>query len=128
MRHHFLLDPNVVFLNHGSFGACPQVVIAAQQAWQLEMERNPVEFLSRRAVNLLYRARSTLASALGACADDLMFVTNATTGVNMVAQSLALEPGDEVLTTDLEYGACDAVFARACAPHGAIYRRVPINL
>ncbi len=128
MRHHFLLDPNVVFLNHGSFGACPQVVMDAQQAWRLEMERNPVEFLSRRAVNLLYRARSTLADALGACADDLTFITNATTGVNMVAQSLALEPGDEVLTTDLEYGACDATFARACAQRGAIYRRIPISL
>lgn len=128
MRNLFLLDPNITFLNHGSFGACPKAVIAAQHAWQLEMERNPVEFLSRRATALLYRARGTLAAALGARADDLMFVTNATTGVNIVAQSLALAPGDEVLSTDLEYGACDAAFARACARRGAIYRRVAIDL
>lgn len=128
MRDLFLLDPDIAFLNHGSFGACPKAVIAAQHAWQLEMERNPVEFLARRATALLYHARNTLANALGAHVDDLMFVTNATTGVNIVAQSLSLIPGDEVLGTDLEYGACDATFARACAKRGATYRRVEIDL
>jgi isopenicillin-N epimerase len=128
MREHFLLDPDVVFLNHGSFGACPRTVIAAQHAWQFEMERNPVEFLCRRATGLLLHARTQLARALGGRGEDLMFVPNATTGVNIVAQSLNLQPGDEVLSTDLEYGACEAAFAIACARRGATFRRVEIPL
>jgi isopenicillin-N epimerase len=128
MRELFLLDPSISFLNHGSFGACPREVIEAQQRWQLEMERNPVQFLSRRSAGLLRTAREALAGALGAKAADLVFIPNSTTGVNVVAQSLALRPGDEVLSTDLEYGACDATWARACAARGAHYRRVPIAL
>jgi isopenicillin-N epimerase len=128
MREHFLLDPEVVFLNHGSFGACPKPVFAELQRWQLAMERNPVEFLGRRSALLLQAARQKLAAYLGAEVDDLVFVPNATTGVNTVAQSLALQPGDEVLSTDHEYGACDATWRHVCARTGAIYRRVPIPL
>jgi isopenicillin-N epimerase len=128
MRDAFLLDPDVIFLNHGSFGACPREVFARYQQWQLTLERNPVEFLGRRSAELLYQARQTLAAYLGATADDLVFVPNATTGVNIVARSLALSPGDEVLTTDHEYGACDAVWQFACNKAGAHYRRVQIPL
>jgi isopenicillin-N epimerase len=128
MRDCFLLDPNVVFLNHGSFGALPKSVFEAQRRWQLEMERNPVEFLGRRSGALLASARARLAAELGARGEDLVFVTNATTGVNVVAQSLALQPGDEVLTTDQEYGACVAAWERACAARGARLRRVVVPL
>jgi isopenicillin-N epimerase len=128
MRELFLLDPDVVFLNHGSFGACPAEVLAAQHAWQREMERNPVEFLGRRSAALLAEARARLASFLGARGDDLVFVTNATTGVNAVARSLELAPGDEVLTTDHEYGACDAAWEHYCARQGARLVRVEIPL
>ena len=128
MREHFLLDPGVVFLNHGSFGACPRPVFEELQRWQLAMERNPVEFLGRRSAGLLRVARQSLAAYLGAEVDDLVFVTNATTGVNTVAQSLALQPGDEVLTTDHEYGACDATWRHVCERTGAVYRRVEIPL
>ena len=128
LREHFLLDPGLTFLNHGSFGACPREVLEAQWRWQLEMERNPVDFLGRRSAELLFDARSVLAAELGARAEDLVFLPNATTGVNMVAQSLALSPGDEVLATDLEYGACEAAWERMCAKHGAHYRRVRIPL
>ena len=128
LREHFLLDPGLTFLNHGSFGACPREVLEAQWRWQLEMERNPVDFLGRRSAELLFDARSVLAAELGARAEDLVFLPNATTGVNMVAQSLALSPGDEVLATDLEYGACEAAWERMCAKHGAHYRRVTIPL
>src|SRR4051794_21880203 len=110
MRDLFLLDPSVTFLNHGSYGACPREVLEAQQHWQLEMERTPVEFLSRRSAGLLSQARSSLATALGAQAAHLVFVPNATTGVNMVARSFPLAQGDEVLSTSLEYGACDATW------------------
>ncbi|HPC82426.1 MAG TPA: aminotransferase class V-fold PLP-dependent enzyme [Thermoanaerobaculaceae bacterium] len=128
VRDEFVLDPGVVFLNHGSFGACPVEVLAAQQAWQREMERNPVELLARRSAALLREAREKLAGFLGARADDLVFVSNATTGVNTVARSLDLGPGDEVLTTDHEYGACDAAWEWVCRREGARVVRVPIPL
>src|SRR5437870_932242 len=128
MRDLFLLDPDLVFLNHGSFGACPREVIETQQRWQLEMERNPVAFLGRRSADLLSQARASLGAALGARGDDLIFVPNSTTGVNVVARSFPLQAGDEVLTTDLEYGACDATWQRVCAQRGAHYRRVEIPL
>src|SRR5947209_16587345 len=100
MKDAFLLDPGVVFLNHGSFGACPRPVFEAYQRWQLELERQPVEFLHYRFRDLMRQARESLAAFLGTAADDVVYVTNATTGVNMVARSLTLQPGDEVLTTD----------------------------
>ena len=128
MREHFLLDGDIAFLNHGSYGACPRVVLEAQQAWQREMERNPVAFLGRRSGALLAAARERLAQHLGAAAADLVFVPNATTGVNTVALSLALQRGDEVLATDHEYGACDATWQRVCAAHGAVYRRAEVPL
>lgn len=128
VRDLFLLDPATVFLNHGSFGACPREVLAAQQRWQVEMERNPVEFLGRRSAGLLAAARGRLGDFLGARGDDLVFVPNATTGVNVVAQSLDLRPGDEVVGTDMEYGACDAMWQHVCAARGAAYRRVEVPL
>ncbi len=128
MRDLFLLEPGLVFLNHGSFGACPKPVFAEFQRWQLEMERNPVAFLGRRSAGLLLAARQALATPLGARGEDLVFVSNATTGVNCVARALALQPGDEVLTTDHEYGACDATWHEVCRAAGAHYRRVTIPL
>ncbi|HEX4929153.1 MAG TPA: aminotransferase class V-fold PLP-dependent enzyme [Gaiellaceae bacterium] len=106
----FLLDPEVTFLNHGSYGACPAPVFARYQELQRELERNPVEFLARRFDELTAEARAALAAFVGARADDLVFVPNATAGLNAVIRSLqhlrgGLEPGDEVLTTRHEYGA-----------------------
>ncbi len=130
MHKLFLLDPARVFLNHGSFGACPAEVFAVYQQWQLELERNPVEFLGRRSGALLAEARAVLAQYLGAQAQDLVFVSNATTGVNIVARSLAVElgltSGDEILTTDHEYGACNATWDWVCQHTGA--RRVPVDI
>lgn len=128
LRERFGLDPAVTFLNHGSYGACPHAVMEAMQAWQREMERNPVDFLGRRSAGLLRAARQRLAAFVGASADDLVFVPNATTGVNIVARSLDLQPGDEVLSNALEYGACDATFRVIGAPHGATLRRVEVPL
>lgn len=128
MRNEFLLEPDLVFLNHGSFGACPREVLDVQHEWQIEMERNPVEFLGRRSAELLFRSRTALGHALGGKADELIFVPNSTTGVNIVARSFPLQPGDEILTTDLEYGACDAVWQRVCTQVGATYRRINVPL
>lgn len=128
MRNAFLLDSDIIFLNHGSFGACPREVFQQFQHWQLELERNPVAFLGRRSGQLLAQARDRLGDYLGVAGEDLVFVPNATTGVNIVAQSLTLQRGDEVLATDHEYGACDAAWQRVCERAGAHYRRVTVPL
>ena len=107
LRDEFLLDPSVTFLNHGSFGATPRAVFERYQEWQLELERQPVLFLDRRLDALLAEARAVLGAYVGADPDDLVFVPNATAGVNVAAWALGLQPGDEVLSTDLEYGALD---------------------
>jgi isopenicillin-N epimerase len=128
MKDLFLLRPDMVFLNHGSFGACPAPVFAEYQEWQRRLEAQPVEFLGRQCAALLAEARATLAAYLGADAPDVVFVPNATTGVNTVARSLRLEPGDEVLATDLEYGAVDRTWQFLCARAGAHYVRQPVAL
>lgn len=128
LRREFLLDPEVAFLNHGSFGACPRPVLERYQAWQLELEREPVDFLARRLPDLLDDARGSLAGYLGCTPADLAFTPNATTGVNLAARSLDLGPGDEVLATDLEYGACDLAWDWICRRSGARYVRAPTPL
>ncbi len=100
------LDPGTVFLNHGSFGACPIEVLRHQAALRAEMEANPVRFLSRELDERLEAARGVLAGFVGAEGDDLAFVVNATSGVNAVLRSLDFAPGDELLTTDHAYNAC----------------------
>jgi isopenicillin-N epimerase len=124
----FLLRPGISFLNHGSFGACPQPVFAAFQAWQRELEEQPVEFLGRRIHSLLADARVRMASYLGTQADRLVFVPNATYGVNIVAHSLDLQPGDEVLSTNHEYGACERAWRFNSRRTGSRYISQPIML
>lgn len=128
MRDLFMLDPDVVFLNHGSFGACPRPVFEVYQRWQRELERQPVEFLSRRVDGLLDAARARLGAYLNAPADHLVFVPNATAGVNLVARSLLLGPGDEILGTDHEYGALEMTWGYVCDRTGARYVSQPIPL
>jgi len=128
VREHFLLDPGVIHLNHGAYGACPRPVFERYQARQLELEGEPTDFIERRLPELLSRARAELGAYLGARADDLTFVQNATTGVNLAGRALDLQPGDEVLTSDLEYGACDYTWADVCRRSGAHYVRAEIPL
>ena len=128
LRRQFLLDPDIVFLNHGSFGATPKPVFDVWQAWQRELEREPVAFVSRRQEPLLDAARGRIGAYLNADPDDLTFVTNATSGLNVIARSLPLAPGDEILTTDLEYGALDMTWEHVCARAGARYVHQPIPL
>lgn len=105
LAHHWTLDPSVTFLNHGSFGATPLPVLEAQSAWRARMEREPVDFFTRDLEPALDEARAVLAAFVGADPDDLALVTNATTGINIVARSLRLEPGDEIVVTDHTYNA-----------------------
>ena len=115
----FLLDEDIIFLNHGSFGACPQPVFAVYQAWQRRLERQPVLFLGREMAELDQQARKSLGTYLHTPADNLAFITNVTHGVNTVARSLALGPGDEILTSDHEYGACDYTWEFICKKSSA---------
>jgi len=128
LRELFLIRPNVVFLNHGSFGACPKPVFAAYQAWQEELERQPVEFLGRRFADLMQNAREQLGLFIGAETANLVYVPNTTTALNIVAQSLSLSPGDEVLTTNLEYGAMDRAWQAVCTRQKARYIQQTIPL
>lgn len=126
LRQHFLLDPDVAFLNHGSFGACPRPVFETYQRWQLELERQPVEFLGRRFNDLMRQAREPLAAYLHTAPDNIVYVPNATVGLNIAARSLRLQPGDEVLSTNHEYGALDRTWRFLCAKTGAVYKNQPI--
>ncbi len=130
LRDYFLLDPSVVFLNHGSFGATPRPVFEAYQRWQLELERQPVDFFGRRSGALLQSAREDLAKYLGTQASNLVYVPNVTHGLNIVAHSLKLQPGDEVLSTDHEYGSMDAMWRFMAGKKGFTYinRKVTIPI
>ena len=123
MRDLFVLDSTLVFLNHGSFGACPRLVLAEYQRIQLEIERNPVEALSlyRGFPQAIADVRERLAAYVGADSSNLVLVPNATTGVNAVARSLDLKPGDEIVSTTHEYGGNDLLWQWACERTGARY-------
>ncbi len=127
MKDHFLLDPDVVFLNHGSFGACPVPVFEAYQAFQRELERQPVEFLAleRRLPELLDRARISLAEYVGAAPGNIAFMENASSGLNAVVRSLELGPGDEVLLGDAEYGGMMRLWEHVAKRTGATLVRRP---
>ncbi len=113
------LDPEVSFLNHGSFGACPAAVLERQAELRAELEREPVDFLVRSLPARLAEVRARLGPFLGAEPDDLAFVPNATTGVNAVLGSLDLVPGDELLTTTHSYPGCRNALARVAERTGA---------
>lgn len=125
---HWYLDDDVVFLNHGSFGACPGPVLGHQRALQLELERQPLRFFVRRLPRLQQRALASVARFVGAEAEDLAFVPNATAGVNCVLRSLALSPGDQLLTTDHAYNACKNALQFVAEGSGAEVVVAPVPL
>lgn len=115
-------------LNHGSFGACPRAVLEVQQRLRAEMEREPVRFFFRQMQPLLDESRRVLAGLIGADPADLVFVRNATTGVNSVLRSLPFRPGDELLLTDHDYNACRNAVRFAAERAGATVVVAPITL
>ena len=121
IRSEWLLDEDVIFLNHGSFGACPRAVLAVQRAWQERMEAEPVRFMTRELPQHLDAARAELALFVGARAEDLVFVQNATDGANAVLRSLlpSFKPGDELLTASHAYRAIRQTMAYVAELSGA---------
>ncbi len=128
LKRYFLLDPSVTFLNHGSFGATPKPVFDEYQRWQLELERQPVEFMARRFTGLMAESRAALGGYLGTHADNLVYTQNVTISINIVARSLELGADDEVLTSDHEYGASDRTWRFLAKERGFTYVNQPVSL
>lgn len=128
MRDQFLLNPDVTFLNFGSFGACPKPIFDTYQRFQLELERDPVQFIAVKGIEYIRQSREALAAFIHCDADDLVYTPNPTHAINIVAKSLELAPGDEVLSTDLEYGALDRTWEFYCEKSGAKFVRQPVSL
>jgi len=124
------LDPSIDFLNHGSFGACPRAVLAAQLEWRERMEAEPVAFLARDLESQLDEARAAVGTFVGADPDDLAFVANATSGIATILRSVRFAPGDELLTTDHEYNAALNALRLAADRDGAVVTvvRLPFPL
>jgi isopenicillin-N epimerase len=130
LRFHWLLEEDLAFLNHGSFGACPRIVLDEQSRLRMELEREPVRFLWREIEARLDAARAELAQFVGSETDDLAFVTNATTAVNAVVRSLELRSGDELIAADHGYNACNNVLAECARRAGAkvVIARIPFPI
>lgn len=127
LKKQFLLKDGITFLNFGAFGACPKPVFDAYQKFQLEIEQDPVQFFRVKGIEYLSASRVALAGYLNCSADDVVYVTNPSYAVNIIAKSFDLKPGDEVLTTNLEYGACDRTWKYYCGKKGARYVRQKIR-
>lgn len=128
MKEQFLLNPEFTFLNHGSFGACPKPVFDNYQSFQLEMERDSVYFIQKKFGQLLMHAKSSLSEFIHCDARDFVFTPNPTVAINTVMRSLHLKEGDEILTTNHEYGAMDRTWHFYCKKSGAKYIRQNISL
>lgn len=124
----FLVRKDITYLNYGSFGACAKPVFERYQQYQLELEQEAVQFITVNGPQYLERSRKALGSYINCHQDDVVFVPNPSYAVNIVAKSFDLKPGDEILSTNLEYGACDRTWSYYCKKAGAIYKRQPIRL
>ena len=128
MQSKFLLDPNITFLNHGSFGACPKTVFEEFQRFQRELETDPVDFIVKKQPKYLKIARESLSQFVGCQAQDLFFTSNPTYAINVIMRSIKLKKGDEILATNHEYGAMDRTWNFYCKKSGAKYIRQNISL
>jgi len=128
LKSQFLLRDDITYLNFGSFGACVKPVFEKYQQYQLELEQEPVLFITGNGPKYLEQSREALGQYLHADKNDLVYVTNPSFAVNTVARSMGLKAEDEVLTTNLEYGACDMTWNYYCHQTGARYVRQPITL
>ena len=127
LKSQFLLRDDITFLNCGSFGACPKPVFKRYQEYQLELEQEPVLFMTSTGFRYLQQSRQALGEYVNCHEDDLVFMPNPSHAVNLIAKSFPLKEGDEILATDIEYGACDKAWQFYCSKNGAVYKRQPIR-
>ena len=124
----FLINPEITYLNTGSYGACPKPIFDDYQKWQRELEFEAVQFISVNGPKYLEQSRNALANFIHCNGDDVVYVPNPTYASNIIVKSLKLNPGDEVLTTDLEYGAIDKTWEYYCKKSNAKVIRQKIEL
>jgi len=124
----FLLDPAISYLNFGAFGACPRPIFDDYQRWQRELEWEPTQFMNVNGPRYLEQSRQALAAYINCDPNDIVYTTNPSYAMNIIAKSFPLQPGDEILSTDLEYGACDRTWKYYCEKKGAVYIRRPVRL
>lgn len=125
---HWRLRPDTIYLNHGSFGPPPIPVQQARLEWQQRLDEQPMDFFVRQLEPAWFAVRERLAKLVGTTADNLIFVDNATVGMNIVADSFRLSAGEEVLLTNHEYGAVERIWDRACGLVGAQRKTVEMPL
>jgi isopenicillin-N epimerase len=128
LQSQFLLNPAITYLNFGSFGACPRTIFVDYQRLQRELEFEPVQFITVNGLNYLQQSRQALSAYIHCDAGDIVYTTNPSYAINIIAKSFPLSPGDEILSTNLEYGACDRTWNYYCKKAGAKYVRQPITL
>ena len=124
----FQLDPDITFLNHGSYGACPRPVFEDYQKWQVMIEQHPVKFMQDDIYQYLDESRSSLGNYINCNKNDLIYVPNPTHAVANIIKKVNLDIGDEVLSTDLEYGSCDRMWFYEAQQKGFIYNRSKVSL
>lgn len=124
----FQLDPDITFLNHGSYGACPRPVFEDYQKWQVMIEQHPVKFMQDDIYQYLDESRSSLGNYINCNKNDLIYVPNPTHAVANIIKNVNLDIGDEVLSTDLEYGSCDRMWFYEAQQKGFIYNRSKVSL
>ena len=128
LRSKFLLDPEITFLNHGSYGACPKPVFESYQEYQRELEMRPVKFMQEDVYRLLEISRESLSQYINCDKDDLIYVSNPTHAVGTVIHNISIKAGDEVLSTNLEYGSCDRMWTYDSEQKGYKYIQADMTL
>ena len=128
LKSKFLLDPEITFLNHGSYGSCPKPVFEVYQKYQTDLESHPIKFMQEDVYKLLEISRESLSHYVNCDKDDLIFVTNPTQAVGTVIHNILINSNDEVLSTNLEYGSCDRMWTYDADQKGYKYIQAEINL
>ena len=128
VRSLFLLDTNITYLNHGSFGACPKPIFNSLIKWQTKLENQPVQFLAEDSEKLMYNSRKSLSTLIDCHPDDLVFFQNPTTAINEIVRSIDIKENDEILSTSHEYGAMDRTWDFICNKTGANHIKSSITI
>ena len=128
LKSQFMLDPDIIHLNHGSYGSCPKPIFNSHIKWQKTLELNPTKHLGFDLYNYLEKSRRALSNYIHCNKNDIVYFPNPSTALNTAIKSLDIKKGDEILSTNHEYGALDRTWKFICKNTGAKYIRQPISL